>query len=256
MSLSISQQRFSGITEELLSPVCKTLDDAYKEISEWIGEETYLIGHGLENDLFALKIIHKNVLDSALLFPKGCGAKFKLKELAHKYLGRHIQDPKKGHNPVEDALAALNLIQLKLQNGLTYGCPPREKCSIFTLLGKYNIKSLLIGPSTVGTQIKNSSVSITGSQNNKDTFERCSHELKKIVNEEEKMKFIWLYLQNEGFHEPDKQNTAFDTLIHGLLNVYEAASYNTVFMLVGGNKDVGKLSYLQQKHVEFLQKKN
>ena len=60
---------------------------------------TILVGHGLENDLAALRLVHDRVIDTAVLYPKEaveeggiCRGKYKLKALALELLGRIIQD--------------------------------------------------------------------------------------------------------------------------------------------------------------------
>jgi len=47
---------------------------------------TILIGHSLENDLHAMKIIHQNVIDTSILFARKNGSKMKLKTLAYQIL--------------------------------------------------------------------------------------------------------------------------------------------------------------------------
>ena len=58
-----------------------------------VTSETLLVGHSLENDLKALKVVHSRVLDTVLLFPhpKGLPYRSALKVLAQKFLKRRIQ---------------------------------------------------------------------------------------------------------------------------------------------------------------------
>lgn len=66
-----------------------------------------LVGHDLANDLKLLKIVHNTFIDTVALLPHHFGLPFKnkLKDLAFKYLRKHIQWG--SHDPYEDALAAL-----------------------------------------------------------------------------------------------------------------------------------------------------
>jgi RNA exonuclease 1 len=87
-----------------------------------LSPNTPLIGHGLENDLNATRIIHATVIDTALLFPHPAGLPYRngLKALMHKHLNRHIQvivDGKmEGHDSKEDANAAGELVRFALSN--------------------------------------------------------------------------------------------------------------------------------------------
>uniref|UniRef100_H3CS47 Exonuclease domain-containing protein n=1 Tax=Tetraodon nigroviridis TaxID=99883 RepID=H3CS47_TETNG len=109
---------FSGITAAMLSPVTTTLRDVQVQLRSLLPSDAVLVGHSLNNDLKALKLIHRHVLDTSLLYRGQCGQRFKLKVLAQVVLKRKIQtDDRKGHDPTEDALAALELAQYFIQMG-------------------------------------------------------------------------------------------------------------------------------------------
>lgn len=79
--------------------------------------ETPLIGHALENDLNATRIIHPSIIDTCLLYPhpRGLPIRFGLKMLMKKHLDRDIQmDGSRGHDSKEDARAAGDLVRLKV----------------------------------------------------------------------------------------------------------------------------------------------
>ena len=84
---------------------------------------TPIIGHGLENDLNATRIVHPTLIDTALLYPHKAGLPFRngLKNLMSQYLGKNIQvvvDGKmEGHDSKEDANAAGELVKYKLVKG-------------------------------------------------------------------------------------------------------------------------------------------
>ena len=61
--------QYSGITPQALANVTTTLADIQQRLCELVAAETLLVGHGLENDLAALKVIHANCLDTAIMFP-------------------------------------------------------------------------------------------------------------------------------------------------------------------------------------------
>ena len=56
------------------------------------------------------------VADTSIVFPNPDGSKKKLslKALTKEHLGQEIQRGTKGHDPKEDALAALDLMKLKI----------------------------------------------------------------------------------------------------------------------------------------------
>lgn len=120
--------RWSGITPDMLQGVTTTLADVQARVRALLPGDAVLVGHSLENDLKALKLVHPRVIDTALLYPHAAGDthKYGLKALAERYLGRLIQVQGDGHDSVEDAMACLDLVRLKLQRGI----PPRvPRCS-------------------------------------------------------------------------------------------------------------------------------
>jgi hypothetical protein len=87
-----------------------------------ISPETPLIGHGLENDLNAVRIIHPTVIDTILLYPHKGGLPMRhgLKMLMETRLNKAIQVEEidgqaMGHDSAEDARAAGELVRLKVQ---------------------------------------------------------------------------------------------------------------------------------------------
>jgi RNA exonuclease 1 len=89
-------------------------------LCQHLSPQTPLIGHGLENDLNAVRLIHPTLIDTALLFPHQAGLPYRngLKSLMFNLLNRHIQvvvDGKMdGHDSKEDARAAGDLVRLKI----------------------------------------------------------------------------------------------------------------------------------------------
>lgn len=85
-----------------------------------IAPDTPLIGHGLENDLNAMRIIHPTLVDTVLLYPHRLGLPYRhgLKMLASRHLEKHIQvedSSIQGHDSAEDARAAGELARLKVK---------------------------------------------------------------------------------------------------------------------------------------------
>lgn len=118
--------RFSGITEAMLQEVKATLPDAQKVLLKYLTEDAYVVGHSLENDFKACKMIPRcHVLDTAHLFPHPGGPPYKnaLRFLANHYLKCNIQSGE--HDSVEDALVCARLLGLKLKFGPQFGTSSR-----------------------------------------------------------------------------------------------------------------------------------
>ncbi|KAH9892393.1 exonuclease [Xylariomycetidae sp. FL2044] len=95
-----------------------------------ISPKTPLIGHGLENDLNAVRVVHPVCVDTVLLYPhkRGLPVRNGLKYLMDKMLGRKIQVENagtgdgaekkgpEGHDSAEDARAAGELVRLKVRD--------------------------------------------------------------------------------------------------------------------------------------------
>lgn len=87
-----------------------------------ITRETPLIGHGLENDLNCLRIVHPTIVDTVLLYPhkRGLPIRNGLRMLMQTVLNRRIQveAPEgglQGHDSAEDARAAGDLVRWKVK---------------------------------------------------------------------------------------------------------------------------------------------
>ncbi|XP_049732158.1 RNA exonuclease 1 homolog isoform X3 [Elephas maximus indicus] len=109
--------RFSGVTEADLADTSITLRDVQAVLLSMLSADTILIGHSLESDLLALKVIHSTVVDTAVLFPHRLGLPYKrsLRNLMADYLRQIIQDNADGHSSSEDASACMHLMVWKIR---------------------------------------------------------------------------------------------------------------------------------------------
>lgn len=112
--------KFSGVTKENLKNVDYSLKDIQEIFMNLFDKDTILMGHSLESDLKALKIIHRKVIDTALVFPHRLGLPFKraLKTLMAELLHKIIQDGEGGHDSCEDARACMELMKYKFNEDL------------------------------------------------------------------------------------------------------------------------------------------
>lgn len=66
--------------------VTKKISNLHEDLEKIINKSTILIGHSLENDLHAMRMIHEKVIDTSILFARKNGSKMKLKTLAFNIL--------------------------------------------------------------------------------------------------------------------------------------------------------------------------
>jgi len=106
--------KYSGIFPSTLEGVNKTLTDVQKDLLSFINTSTILVGHGLNNDLRALRISHPTCIDTSLLYehPKYPWYRHDLKYLAYKHLCRTIQAG--AYFPDEDARTIMDLTMFQL----------------------------------------------------------------------------------------------------------------------------------------------
>uniref|UniRef100_A0A3Q3IJU6 Exonuclease domain-containing protein n=1 Tax=Monopterus albus TaxID=43700 RepID=A0A3Q3IJU6_MONAL len=109
--------RFSGISEEDVKGNHTSLREVQKTLLGFISADTILIGHGLEADLCALKLLHGTVVDTSAVFPHRLGPphKLTLNNLTADYLRRIIQESVCGHDTAEDAAACMELMLWKVK---------------------------------------------------------------------------------------------------------------------------------------------
>ncbi|KAH9360696.1 hypothetical protein HPB48_011480 [Haemaphysalis longicornis] len=108
----------SGVTLEHLHNVKTRLQDVQAALLCLFSTSTVLVGHGLENDLRVLKLLHDMVVDTAVIFPqhKGLPLRRSLRSLVGTYLKREVQTGLQGHDSTEDAKACMDLVLWKVAN--------------------------------------------------------------------------------------------------------------------------------------------
>jgi len=114
--------RYSGISaKDFANGQHKNIKEVQNDLMGFVNAETILVGHGLENDLRALKLIHNTILDTTAVFPHFNGLPFRrsLRSLVSSYLKRDIQISNWGHDSYEDARACVELMLWKTRKDLT-----------------------------------------------------------------------------------------------------------------------------------------
>ncbi|WPH02362.1 Hypothetical protein R9X50_00522500 [Acrodontium crateriforme] len=115
----LERRRMAGdiIPPDML-PVVKSPYEARELLCSYLRPETPLIGHGIENDLIAVRLCHPTIIDTILIYrhPKGLPYRISLKALAAQHLKQHIQmGGDSGHDSFEDAKATGDLLLLRVK---------------------------------------------------------------------------------------------------------------------------------------------
>ncbi|RXG72957.1 putative RNA exonuclease NEF-sp [Armadillidium vulgare] len=111
--------RYSGITPDHLVDVTTSVVQVQQKLRKILPKDCILVGHGIDNDLIALKLLHPYLIDTSIIYnlSRNPYTKPSLKLLAKLFLNKDIQvGDVKGHDPSEDAAASLELALLKLRN--------------------------------------------------------------------------------------------------------------------------------------------
>ncbi|WWD18207.1 hypothetical protein CI109_102657 [Kwoniella shandongensis] len=112
--------RFSGIYPGQLEAAVMDINAVRAAACMFIGPQTILVGHGLENDLRALRLLHDRVIDTAIVFPHDKGPPYRraLRDIVKEKLGYFIQDRTSdlGHSSAVDATATLDALKWKVRD--------------------------------------------------------------------------------------------------------------------------------------------
>ncbi|GAB0093162.1 uncharacterized protein DMENIID0001_082340 [Sergentomyia squamirostris] len=114
---------YSGITAEMMKEARKTVPDVQREIRELLPADAILVGQSLNVDLNAMGMMHPYVIDTSIIYNLTGDKRFKskLQVLAREFLGEKIQENPEGHDSVEDSVATVKLVKLKLSKGMEFG---------------------------------------------------------------------------------------------------------------------------------------
>lgn len=118
--------RFSGVSEKDFSPVSnnsiKTFSEVQSDLLNLLDADTILIGHGLDNDLRVLRLVHKTIVDTSVIFSHSTGYPYRrsLKNLTKSFLKRDIQCGDTGHSSFEDSRACLELMMWRIRKDLRH----------------------------------------------------------------------------------------------------------------------------------------
>lgn len=109
--------RFSGITEDMILKSKKKIRHVQRDLMKIINDKSILVGHSLENDFKALRLFHRTVVDTSIVFPHHMGLPYKraLKLIAKDILKINIQENESGHDSYEDANTCMQIMMAKIK---------------------------------------------------------------------------------------------------------------------------------------------
>ncbi|KAH1929329.1 hypothetical protein KXV48_002462 [Aspergillus fumigatus] len=111
---------WSGVSQRLLEEMKeagKTVngwEEARKALWAHIDADTILVGQSLQHDLDVMRMVHLNIIDTAILsreaVAKNCKQNWGLKRLCKQMLDRDIQQSRGGHDCLEDTMATREVV--------------------------------------------------------------------------------------------------------------------------------------------------
>lgn len=253
--------KFSGITPETLGGATCSLRRAQKYFRKMVDHNVILVGHGLENDLRAMKIAHPYCVDTSIIFDHIRGPPFKpsLRLLARDHLGLIIQNrndgDRVGHDSSEDARATLDLFKLKLQKSPSFGKFAKVELA-FERLGDFKPSR---SSAILESVIHGSRNALFGSTMGDDYFKVSSDEaLVDLTLEKVKEKnFLFTRYQtlekneseandagipsvlpSDAEAEKEKEVVKLQKMDEYIRRVYAGLPKNSVLMVCGGPMDV------------------
>ncbi|KAL3684625.1 hypothetical protein R1sor_002647 [Riccia sorocarpa] len=115
------KSHITGVTAEDLESVTVTQTDIQTKVKGTLSPGTIVIGHSLFNDLRALHIDHRRVIDTAYLFPIRNRPQVwspALRDLCKLVLGYDFRDDAKPHDCLEDAKIPMKIALHCIKEGL------------------------------------------------------------------------------------------------------------------------------------------
>ena len=217
--------KFSGITPQMLSGIKTKLTDVQRELKKVIPPNAILVGHSLDSDLRAIQMFHPYIIDTSVIFclSDTRAKKSKLKQLAKVFLDEDIQpEDVEGHDPEEDARAAMDLVKLKLQKGYEFGDTLLDPSMHLDLKSR---EGGTIATSTLSTvRIHDKTVSVIGAED----------ELKRYAGFSEDSDCFKVVDKNKCAVDMCTESKSHLTICHlSLANVKEAKASKSVWKLTG-----------------------
>lgn len=239
--------KYSGISEETLQGVPTTLSDVHRALSHLLPPQCILIGHSLENDLHALKMVHPYVIDTSCLFlaSPNCPMKPRLRHLAKKLLGADIQGGDSGHCSIEDATTCMKLVLKRLRDG--------EIVNI-TWKGRSILSEVASLDHSVATIDRHGIAGFLGPRTTKYpvTTDEEAVEKAKVAITEHDLTFLQLHSYEDHLKTPaagdmQKTTSVLCELDSRVVDIIGSCPSRTVVIVVCGSSDIREVKQLQQR---------
>ncbi|KAL0078597.1 hypothetical protein J3Q64DRAFT_1765347 [Phycomyces blakesleeanus] len=250
---------YSGVDEASLENIETTLKDIQEQIMEHVDGDVILVGHGLNNDLNCLRMRHPYIIDTSTIYHHANGppGKPSLRYLAYRWLRRRIQikpedkeetsstqeasSEEKGHDPCEDALASLQLVELKLKYGLDYGL--NSQFISETIIDVFKRLSMKCAVIEVGAH-----KDVLFAKKLQDTGEFYSvpsddAAMETLLEKHATCDAVLAKLKLENAKE--------DSLLGYIKSVYEALEQKTALVLLCGNRNNDELDRLNKLQASY-----
>ncbi|GAA5812349.1 hypothetical protein MFLAVUS_005800 [Mucor flavus] len=248
----------SGVSESSLVGITTTLHDIQKKIQQHVTLDTILVGHGLVNDLKCLKMRHPYIIDTAVIYHHKNGPPYKpsLRDLATRYLKRTIQvrdEDKKagdvqGHDPCEDAIASLELLERKLVYGVKYGLSGLSQTeTVLDYLQRNGQNGAVIEHGADLSMLMKRALS-----ENEDYYSVASDEevVEKLVQHHQTKHIVIARLDLPQGTEAERRSV----FMRLFKRIYEGLDPDTAFCITTGYRTNKQREELRQKRIDYKKK--
>eukprot|EP01083_Nonionella_stella_P092944 260302_1 len=239
---------YSGITQDMLAPVETRLKDVQNDLKKLLFRDTILVGHSLENDLMAMKIYHQRVIDTSVLYPHRAGppVKSSLKYLARTHLKKDIQTGgAKGHDSVEDAVTALELVKLKIANGPGFGVSTFSCENAFGVMNRFRKRSSLVARTDILKRFARSACSAVAISSDAEAVRKS----KSILEGSDD--FVWFSLKGPGMGS-EISASDMESMDSNVAEIYENCPENSLVIVSTGQGTSYKAKCMQEEKMGYI----
>ncbi|KAL9558714.1 hypothetical protein MBANPS3_000761 [Mucor bainieri] len=250
----------SGVDEKSLRGINTTLADIQKKIQKYVDGDTILVGHGLVNDMKCLKMRHPYIIDTAVIYHHKNGPPYKpsLRDLTVRYLKRTIQirdeDKKpgedKGHDPCEDAIASLELLERKLRYGINYGLAGLSQVeTIIDFLKRSHQQGAVIECNADLSLLMKNKLA----ENNAEDYcpkQTDDQVAQKVIEQHKHRDLVVARFDLPQTSEQERRSAFFSTF----KEIHQAMEPNTAFCITTGCRSNKQRDQLREKRVEYKKK--